>query len=97
MLDMVLNDKDKKYFITDIEVREGKIIVTRADESVSEEPYSGHNLGFYRTQMINYAKDNLEPYLDDLSKDSFFTFVKRYAAIIGGVVGLAKNVNILYS
>lgn len=88
MLDMVLDDKNKKYFITDIEVREDKIIITKADESVSEEPYSGHNLGFYRTQMINYAKDNLDPYLDDLGKDSFFTYVKRYAAIIGGIVGL---------
>ena len=88
MLDMVLDDNNKKYFITNIEVRDGKIIITRADETVSEEPYSGHNLGFYRTQMINYAKDNLNPYLDDLSKDSFFTYVKRYAAIIGGIVGL---------
>jgi len=88
MLDMVLDDKNKKYFITDIEVRDDKIIITKADESVSEEPYSGHNLGFYRTQMINYAKDNIEPYMDDLGKDSFFTYVKRYAAIIGGIVGL---------
>ena len=88
MLDMVLDDNNKKYFITNIEVRDGKIIITRADETVSEEPYSGHNLGFYRTQMINYAKDNLNPYLDDLGKDSFFTYVKRYAAIIGGIVGL---------
>lgn len=88
MLDMVMDDKNKQYFITDIEVRDGKLIITRADESVSEEPYSAHNLGFYRTQMIRNAKDNIGPYMDDLGKDSFFTFVKRYAAIIGGIVGL---------
>ncbi len=88
MIDMVMDDNNKKYFITDIEVRDGKIIITRADESVTEEPYSGHNLGFYRMQMIKGAKENIELYMDDLGKDSFFTFVKRYAAIIGGIVGL---------
>ena len=88
MLDMVMDDKNKQYFITNIEVRDGKLIITRADESVSEEPYSAHNLGFYRTQMIRNAKENIGPYMDDLGKDSFFTFVKRYAAIIGGIVGL---------
>ena len=88
MLDMVMDEKNKKYFITDIEVRDGKIIITRADESVTEEPYSGHNLGFYRMQMVRNAKENINPYMDDLGKDSFLTFVKRYAAIIGGIVGL---------
>lgn len=88
MLDMVMDDENKQYFITDIDVRDGKIIITRADESVSEEPYSAHNLGFYRMQMVKNAKENIEPYMDDLSKNSFFTFVKRYAAIIGGIVGL---------
>lgn len=88
MLDMVMDDKNKEYFITDIEVGDGKLIITRADESVSEEPYSGHNLGFYRMQMVKGARDNIEPYLDDLGRDSFFTYVKRYAAIIGGIVGL---------
>lgn len=88
MLDMVIDEKNKKHFITDIVVQEGKIIITRADESVSEEPYSEHNLGFYRMQMIKNAQDNIGPYMDDLGKDSFFAFVKRYAAIIGGVVGL---------
>ena len=86
MLDMVMNESDKKYFITDIEVRDGKLIITRADESVTEEPYSAHNLGFYRMQMVRNAKENINPYMDDLGKDSFLTFVKRYAAIIGGVV-----------
>lgn len=38
--------------------------------------------------MVENAKENIGPYMDDLGKDSFFTFVKRYAAIIGGVVGL---------
>ena len=88
MLDMVMDDKNKQYFITDIEVRDGKIIITRADESVTEEPYSAHNLGFYRMQMVRNAKENINPYMDDLGKDSFLTFVKRYAAIIGGIVGL---------
>lgn len=88
MLDMVMDDKNKQYFITDIEVKDGKMIITRADGSVSEEPYSGHNLGFYRMQMVRNAKDNIGPYMDDLGKDSFLTFVKRYAAIIGGIVGL---------
>ena len=88
MLDMVMDDKNKQYFITDIEVRDGKMIITRADGSVSEEPYFAHNLGFYRMQMVRNAKDNIGPYMDDLGKDSFLTFVKRYAAIIGGVVGL---------
>ena len=88
MLDMVMDDKNKQYFITDIEVRDGKIVITRADESVAEEPYSAHNLGFYRMQMVRNAKENINPYMDDLGKDSFLTFVKRYSAIIGGVVGL---------
>ena len=88
MLDMVMDEKNKKYFITDIEVRDGKIIITRADESVTEEPYSGHNLGVYRMQMVRNAKEHINPYMDDLGKDSFLTFVKRYAAIIGGIVGL---------
>ena len=88
MLDMVMDEKNKKYFITDIEVRDGKIIITRADESVTEEPYSEHNLGFYRMQMVRHAQENINDYMNDLGKDSFLTFVKRYTAIIGGVVSL---------
>ena len=29
MLDMVMDEKNKKYFITDIEVRDGKIVQAR--------------------------------------------------------------------
>ena len=32
--------------------------------------------------------ENINDYMNDLGKDSFLTFVKRYAAIIGGIVGL---------
>lgn len=88
MLDMSMNEKDKEYFITNIEVNDNKIIVTRADGSKTEEEFSGHNLGFYRNRMIENAKSFINPYLDDLGKDSFLTFVKRYVAIIGGVIGL---------
>lgn len=88
MIDMVMDEKNREYFITDIEFDDKVLKVTRADGSVSTEPFSYHNLGFYRTKMIENAKLNINPFMDDLSKDSFFTFVKRYAAIIGGIVGL---------
>jgi hypothetical protein len=88
MLDMVMEEKNKEYFITDIDVKDGKIIITRADGSVSEENFTAHNLGFYRMRMIDSAKEYINPFMDDLGKDSFMTFVKRYAAIIAGVVGL---------
>lgn len=88
MLDMTMDDKDKEYFITDIEYDDKVLKVTRADGSVSEEKFSEHNLGFYRLQMIKYAKENIEGYLDDIGKDSLLVFVKRYGAIIGGIVGL---------
>lgn len=88
MLDMTMDDKDKEYFITDIEYDDKVLKVTRADGSVSEEKFSEHNLGFYRLQMIKYAKENIEGYLDDIGKDSLLVFVKRYGAIIGGLVGL---------
>ncbi len=88
MIDMTLDEKNKEYFITQIEHDDKEIKVTRADGNSTTEPYSGHNLGFYRNKMVENAKENIGPYMDDLGKDSFFTFVKRYAAIIGGVVGL---------
>lgn len=88
MLDMTMDDKDKEYFITDIEYDDKVLKVTRADGSVSEEKFSEHNLGFYRLQMIKYANENIEGYLDDIGKDSLLVFVKRYGAIIGGIVGL---------
>lgn len=88
MLDMTMDDKDKEYFITDIEYDDKVIKVTRADGSVSEEKFLEHNLGFYRLQMIKYAKENIEGCLDDIGKDSLLVFVKRYGAIIGGIVGL---------
>lgn len=88
MLDMVMDDKNKEYFITDINHDEKILEVTRADGTTSSETFSYHNLGFYRSRMIENAKEYIGPYMDDLSKDSFFTFVKRYAAIIGGLVGL---------
>ncbi len=88
MLDMTMDDKDKQCFITDIEYDDEVLRVTRADGSVSEEKFSEHNLGFYRLQMIKYANENIGQYMDDLGKDSFFAFVKRYGAIIGGFVGL---------
>lgn len=88
MIDMAMEEKDKSFFITDIEFNDEILKVTRADGSVSEETFSYHNLGFYRNQMVNHIKDNIDSFMNELSKDSFFTFVKRYAAIIGGVVGL---------
>ena len=88
MIDMVMDEKNKEYFITNIEYDDKVLKVTRADGTVTTEPFSYHNLGFYRTKMIENAKLNINPFMDDLSKDSFFTFVKRYAAIIGGIVGL---------
>lgn len=88
MIDMVMDEKNKEYFITDIEYDDKVLKVTRADGTVTTEPFSYHNLGFYRTKMIENARLNINPFMDDLSKDSFFTFVKRYAAIIGGVVSL---------
>lgn len=88
MIDMVMDEKNREYFITNIEYDDKVLKVTRADGTVTTEPFSYHNLGFYRTKMIENAKLNINPFMDDLSKDSFFTFVKRYAAIIGGIVGL---------
>lgn len=88
MIDMVMDEKNRASFITDIEFDDKVLKITRADGSVSTEPFSYHNLGFYRTKMVENAELNINPFMDDLSKDSFFTFVKRYAAIIGGVVGL---------
>ncbi len=88
MLDMTMGEKDKEYFITNIEVKDGKLIVTRADGTISEETFSEHNLGIYRMRMVKEAKKKIGSYMDDLAKDSFFVFVKRYAAIIGGIVGL---------
>lgn len=88
MLDMVIDDKKKQYFITDIDVKDDKIIITKADGNVSEVPYTAHNLGFYRMQMIKYAKENINDYVSDLGIDSFKTLAKRYSAIVGGVIGL---------
>ncbi len=88
MLDMTFTKNDSQYFITDIEVKDGKIFITRADGTVSEEKFSEHNLGFYRMQMIKYADENINDFLDDLAKDSFMTFVKKYGAVILGVVSL---------
>lgn len=94
MLDMVMEEKNKEYFITDIEVKDGKLIISRADGSKSEETFTEHNLGFYRMRMIESAKEHINPYMNDLGKDSFMTFVKRYAAIIGGVLGLFLLYNV---
>ena len=88
MIDFTFDEKDKPYFITDIDYDDKIIKVTRADETITEEPFMGHNLGFYRMQMIKGAKNNIEKYMNDLGKDSFFTFVKRYTLIIGGIIGL---------
>lgn len=88
MMDMTFLEKDKEYFITDIDVIDGKIIVTRADGSKSEEDFTEHNLGFYRNLMVKNANQYIGPYMDDLGKDSFMTYVKKYGAIIVGVVGL---------
>lgn len=88
MIDMTFLDKDKEYFITDIEVIDGKIVVTRADGSKSEEKFIEHNLGFYRNLMIKNANQYIGPYMDDIGKDSFMTYVKKYSAIIAGIVGL---------
>ena len=59
-----------------------------ADGTSTEEPFTAHNLGVYRMKMVQEAKEKIEPFMDNLAKDSFFVFVKRYSAIIGGIVGL---------
>lgn len=94
MLDMTLNEEDKPYFIVNIEVKDDKLIVTRADGTVHEEKFSEHNLSFYRTKMLEGAQSHITGYMDDLGKDSFFTFLKRYAAIVAGIAGLYFLYNI---
>ena len=94
MIDLTMEENDKQYFITDIDYDDKEIKVTRADGSITTETFSSHNLGFYRNRMIENASDNIGPYMDDLSKDSFFTFVKKYSAFIGGIVGLFFLYNI---
>ena len=94
MLDLTMDEKNKPYFITDIEYDEKEIRVTRADGRVEVEPFSAHNLGFHRTKMIENAKENIGPYMDELSKDTFFTVVKRYGSIIVDILGLFLLYNV---
>lgn len=88
MLDFTKNEEDKKYFITNIEQKEGMLIVSRADGTVEKEKFSEHNLGFTRMKMVEQLKTYLGPYMDYISKESFTTYVKKYGSIIGGIVGL---------
>lgn len=88
MMNMVEDEQAKKYFITDVEQVDDSLVVKRADDSVNEESFSEHNLQFYRLQMIEQAKEYLPKFLDRLSYDSFMVTVKKYAAIVLGVVGL---------
>ncbi|MDE5888858.1 MAG: hypothetical protein K2H20_02440 [Bacilli bacterium] len=97
MMNMVHGDKEaEKYFITDIETKEDKLIIKLADGTIEELKFTDHNLGFYRRRMIEQAKTKLPNFADVLSKESFLVYVKRVGAIIAGVLGLflAYNVDI---
>lgn len=91
---MLLDDKDDKNFITDIEYDDKEIRITTADEKVTIIPFSEHNLGFYRLRMIENAKTYLGPCMDDIGRHSFFTYVKRVGAIIAGVMGMFLLYNV---
>ncbi len=94
MVDMTNNEENKKYFITDISYDDKSLRVTRADGSVSDEPFSLHNLGFYRTKMIEGAQANIDNYMDDLSKKSFFVVVKKWSSVIISLLELFLLYNI---
>lgn len=94
MIDMVMDEKDKQHFITDIDSNEKETVITYADGSTFTESFSLHNLGVWRTQMTDEASKYIGPYMDNVSKDSFFAFVKKYAAIILGVVGIFLLYNV---
>lgn len=89
MMNMVYgNPEEEKYFITDLEKKDDKLVVTHADARVEETKFTEHNLGFYRRRMIEQAKQKLPEFSIVLSKESFKAYVKRYGSLIGSVVGL---------
>ncbi len=95
MMNMVYGDKDKEqYFITDIEVKDDKIIITRADGSKEESKLTDRNLGFYRSRMIDQAEKNLPNFSIELSKESFMVYVRRVGAIVGGLLSFFLLYNI---
>lgn len=95
MMNMVYGDKDKEqYFITDIEVKDDKIIITRADGSTEESKLTDRNLGFYRHKMIEQSQKYLPDFSDELGKESFKVYAKRVGAIVVGILGLFLLYNI---
>ncbi len=95
MMNMVYGNKEAEpYFITDIERKDDRLIITHADKSVEDSKYSDRNLGFYRHKMIDQARKYLPAFTIDLSKESFKVYVKRVGAIIGGILGMFLLYNI---
>lgn len=89
MMNMVYGDKEEEqYFITDLECKDDKIVVTHANGSKEETKLTAHNLSFYRNRMIEQAEKSLPEFSRVLSKESFKVCAKKFGAIIGGLVGL---------
>ncbi len=86
MIDFAKNEDEEKRFIVDIETMPETMSITYADGTVRNEFYSLHNLNVYRLRMEEQASDNMDYAYDTLAKDSFKVYVKKFLAILGGII-----------
>lgn len=88
MLDLSYDENDAKTYIVNIEHIEDKLVITYADEHKEEYPFSSHNLHYYRISMINNAKEHINPILNNYTKETLKTVIKKYASIILSIASL---------
>ena len=86
MIDFARNEQEEKDFIIDITTAADTMTIKYADGHESTEKLSRHNLNFYRIRMEKQAEDNMDYAYDTIAKDSFKVYLKRFLAIIGGII-----------
>lgn len=88
-------DEDKlKYFITSIQKEEDQLVIKYASGEDDCSKYSLHNLNAARNRMIDQARECLPNFISTMATEYFKTIALKYAAILGGIIGLFFLYNI---
>lgn len=94
MIPMTGDAEKLKYFITDVAKEQDQLVVKHASGEDDYSKYSDHNLSVARNRMIEQASECLPEFMKTMASEYFKTIALKYAAIIGGVVGLFFLYNI---
>lgn len=88
MIDMTLDENDKRCYIIDFQVNDEELYVTRANGEIYVLSYTEHNLNSLRFAMIRQVREYSQKYIDVKEKESLDLLISEVRTFICGIIAL---------